>query len=195
MPEPKPRPDRTPAELEADHQAIARLSETLVPALVAKLASSGLGELEVREGDWRIRLRRSGAAGGGPAAARRPERARGAASGVHATFSDGPRARDAAVHAPEVGAPDGVPAEPDRVLVTSPAVGVFGPGPAVGTRVRAGDRIATVDLLGIPQEVLSPIDGRLVDVFVGPGEAVEYGEDLAAVQAEDPAADEPDGEA
>jgi biotin carboxyl carrier protein len=53
----------------------------------------------------------------------------------------------------------------------------------VGARVRAGDRIATVDLLGIPQDVTAPIDGTVVEVFVQSGEAVEYGAEIAAVEA------------
>ncbi len=49
---------RTPAQRSADHAAIERLAVQLLPALMAKLAATGLGELEVREGDWRVRLRR-----------------------------------------------------------------------------------------------------------------------------------------
>ena len=69
MPEPHETGDRTPAQRKADHASLARLSETLVPALVAKLTGTGLGEVEVREGDWKIRLRRP--AGVGPAYGRR----------------------------------------------------------------------------------------------------------------------------
>ena len=58
MPEPHETGDRTPAQRAADHASLARLSETLVPALVAKLTGTGLGEVEVREGDWKIRVRR-----------------------------------------------------------------------------------------------------------------------------------------
>ncbi len=71
MPETRPTGDRTPAQRQADHASLARLSESLVPALVQKLAASGLGELEVHEGDWRIRLRRSP---GGQAPAPAPRR-------------------------------------------------------------------------------------------------------------------------
>ena len=46
------------AERAADHAAIDRLSDELLPALIAKLGATGLGELEVREGVWRVRLRR-----------------------------------------------------------------------------------------------------------------------------------------
>ncbi len=47
------------ADSKADHAAIARLADELLPALIAKLATTQLGELEVREGDWHVRLRRS----------------------------------------------------------------------------------------------------------------------------------------
>ena len=41
-----------------DHREIGRLADEVVPALIARLEASSLGELEVREGSWRIRLRR-----------------------------------------------------------------------------------------------------------------------------------------
>ena len=68
--------------------------------------------------------------------------------------------------------------------MTSPAVGVFRAEAAVGARVRAGDRIASVDLLGIGQDVIAPIDGTVVEVFPQAGEAVEYGEEVAAVESD-----------
>ena len=55
-------------------------------------------------------------------------------------------------------------------------------------RRRPGSARATgsrsVDLLGIGQDVTSPIDGVVVEVFAQEGEAVEYGEEVAAVQAD-----------
>jgi len=44
--------------IERDHAAISNLADDLLPALIAKLATSGLGEIEVREGAWKARLRR-----------------------------------------------------------------------------------------------------------------------------------------
>ena len=49
---------RSDAARRADHAGIAKLADDLLPALMAKLGSSNLGELEVREGDWQVRLRR-----------------------------------------------------------------------------------------------------------------------------------------
>ncbi len=173
--------DRTAAQRAADHAGIAGLADALVPALVARLSTANLGEVEIREGDWHVRVRRP--AGAGPRR-ERPHRAAlpivalpGAAA--HATTAQPPRpAGDAA------GDPPGARQE----MAVSPAVGMFRPGVPVGTRVRAGDRIATVDLLGIPIDVVSPIDGVVAEVYPQPGDGVEYGEEVAAVESAPPPA-------
>jgi acetyl-CoA carboxylase biotin carboxyl carrier protein len=163
MPDPRHPSDRSAAQREADHAGLARLSDTLVPALVAKLNSSGLGELEVREGDWRIRLRRP--AGAAPVRRERPR-----------THGHGPAQGPAR---PQPAPPE--PADPTRVAVTAPAVGVFRQAGALGSRVRSGDRVGVVDLLGIPQDVVAPIDGILVEFLADTGDPVEYGEDVAVI--------------
>ena len=168
MPEPTPPSDRTPAERQADHDGLARLSESLVPALVQKLNASALGELEVREGEWRIRLRRH------QATAPRRERIRLASQGAP---------RQQPVPAVQLAPPPPDPGDdPDRAVAVSPAVGVFRAIASVGTHVRSGDRIAVVDLLGIAQDVVAPADGVLLEVFAETGEAVEYGEELALIE-------------
>ena len=70
-------------------------------------------------------------------------------------------------------------------IATSPAVGVFQPGPTAvgGTRVRAGDRLGVVDMLGVPQEVVAPVDGIVIGVIVDAGTAVEYGQELVQLEA------------
>lgn len=162
MPDPSHPSERTAAERQADHAGLARLSETLVPALVQKLNGSGLGELEIREGDWRVRLRRP--AGTAPHARRERPRSVAHAPARPPAHAAAPAARD-----------------PHRVPATSPAVGVFRAIAAVGSRVRQGDRIAVVDLLGIAQDVVAPIDGILVEVLPDTGDPVEYGEEVAVV--------------
>lgn len=179
------QPPRTPAERAADHAAIATLSEALLPALVARLNASGLGELEVREGDWRVRLRRP------PQQATATRRAGRATAGHGPAHPDGGRPAREVAAAPEVIRSDG-PADPAerRSVATAPAVGVFRPATAPGTRVRAGDRIAVVDMLGVPQDVVAPIDGTLAEVLVQAGDAVEYGEAVATVEADAPAGED-----
>jgi acetyl-CoA carboxylase biotin carboxyl carrier protein len=177
MPDPQTPGDRTPEQRDADHASLARLSDTLVPALVRKLAASGLGELEVREGEWRIRLRRS-AATASPLPARRPERPWVA---PHVPDRDGRAIREPVLATPVAAVPD-ESGETRRSHATSPAVGVFRPSAQVGARLRAGDRIGIVDLLGIPQDVIAPVDGTLLEILVPGGEAVEYGEVIASLE-------------
>ena len=178
MPQDPEPPDRTPEQRAADHAGLASLAEALVPALVAKLNATGLGELEVREGDWHIRVRRPA---GGPAGTAAPRRSERPWVVGHAPERDPrpPRETGVAEPRPAPAAPAPVDDAPTRIPATSPAVGVFRPSARPGSTVGAGDRIGIVDLLGIPQDVVAPIDGILVELLVDPGSAVEYGERLA----------------
>ena len=71
-----------------------------------------------------------------------------------------------------------------RIAATSPAVGIFHPRPEAraGTKVRAGDRLGSVDMLGIPQEVVAPADGVVGASLIEPGDAVEYGQELILLE-------------
>jgi biotin carboxyl carrier protein len=80
-----------------------------------------------------------------------------------------------------------------RAIATSPAVGIFQPGSraASGTRVRAGDTLGAVDVLGVPQEVLAPVDGIVGSTLVEAGMAVEYGQELVRIELAGAPAAEP----
>ena len=175
----------------ADHANIDRLTTELLPSLMAKLAATGLGELEVREGAWKVRLRRpaEGAGGGRDRKAERSGRSAGglAHAGVATGLTPVGPGRDERDGR-------GAHAGPDRrrVVATSPAVGVFQPRPEArtGTRVRAGDRLGGIDVLGVSQEVVAPVDGVVGAILVEPGDAVEYGQELIVIElAMAPAAD------
>lgn len=181
---------RTAAERAADHAALDRLAEGLVPALIAKLGATGLGELEVREEGWKIRLRRSPDAL--PPVRRtgdRPSRAQPGHEG-HGHAPAAVEGRSPSRNGHERGEPitaerpGPAPRDDRQVKATSPAVGIFRPGLAPGARVRAGDRVAVVDLLGVPQDVVSPIDGIVGATLVDAGDGVEYGEPLVVVERE-----------
>jgi biotin carboxyl carrier protein len=192
---------------ELDLAAIDSLIDRLVPALAAKLATTHLGELEVREGGWRIRLRRPATAGSWNGEQRRSSDRAGRAAGSH----DGHAPARAGVDSHRVPTPGGsngaspgsgasagsypagqgsgsTPARPShedetRRVATSPAVGVFRPNAraTVGTRVREGDALGHVDVLGIREEVLSPVDGLVGQLIAEAGTAVEYGQELVVV--------------
>jgi biotin carboxyl carrier protein len=186
----------------AAHARIAQLADDLLPALVAKLGETGLGELEVREGGWRIRLRMPPGARPEPVAgSRRPARAGsgaprvaggGAATPADRAFAIGPDPDRAGGESLDHGLPGegllpgGRPAP--RIVATAPAVGFYQPraGLVPGSGVRAGDRIGVVDVLGVAQEVLAPRDGVLAAALVEPGEPVEYGQEIVVIEQPEP---------
>jgi biotin carboxyl carrier protein len=165
---------RDVAERAADHAAIDRLTGDLLPALIAKLGATGLGEIEVREGAWRVRLRR-------PADGQVQRRTSGRTSD-RAERSDRGDRQSKPAHHPTL---DSVVAPgPNQAVATSPAVGTYQPRPdiAPGATVRAGDRLGAVEMLGIPHEVVAPSDGVVGARLVEPGDAVEYGQGLLVIE-------------
>jgi biotin carboxyl carrier protein len=207
----RPPDERTEAARAADHAAIDQLADELLPALAAKLAATGLGEIEVREGAWKVRVRRPAGDGSVPVrrAADRASRAQpGHAGHGHppAGFEGHRSAREGrgpVAHSTNGSTPPNLVAvgpdadsssatdaamrgdpRPSRAVATSPAVGVYQPGAEArqGTRVRSGDRLGAVDMLGIAQEVVAPADGLVGASLVEPGQAVEYGQELVLIE-------------
>ena len=186
-----PTEARETLRVERDHEAIGRLAEELLPALIAKLAASGLGEIEVRERGWKARLRK-------PAGAHESRRAasgspadghvgHGRASGRPAAGSArAPEDRD---RRPREDGEADVEAEPGVIAAKSPAVGIYHPRRdlVVGMRVRAADRIGWVDVLGVQQDVIVPVDGLIGSSLAEAGEAVEYGQGLVRLDPPEPA--------
>jgi acetyl-CoA carboxylase biotin carboxyl carrier protein len=150
-----------------ERATIARLADEVVPTLIERLAKSDLGELEVRQDGWRVRLRRGRDEPATDGHAGPAQMAHKPAAVAHASDAHPPRR------------------EPPRGQVSSPAVGYFAPrdGVAVGSKLRAGDLIGAVDVLGVRQEVVSPVDGVLKVLEVESGQAVEYGQPIGRVEA------------
>lgn len=161
-------------------RTIARLAADTLPRLIERLMKSELGELEVREDGWRIRLRRPIAdvekmsAGDG-----RPARdhSRGGSASAGAAHADRPVMASRRPHPQRV--------ETARGLVTSPGVGYFvaREGVVVGFKVGSGDVLGHVDVLGVRQEIVAPIEGVVAALDVEPGQAIEYGQPVARVEA------------
>jgi len=154
-----------------DITELARVADELLPPLVARLGVSDLGEIEVRQGTWRVRIRR-------------------AVSDTQAAAA--PLAAPAAIgSAPATGGPAGAShalppaAATDHQMATSTAVGYFAPksGLAVGHRVGRGDVLGWVDVLGVRKEFVSPADGVISRFVTEPGDPVEYGQELVALIA------------
>lgn len=142
---------------------VERAAAELVPQLTEKLAQLGLGEIEVRQGDLRVRVAR---ALGAPAPA-------------------APRAGTAAHVAPPPDRVGVVASGPSAHGVTSPAVGFFiyadGLGP--GLPVDKGDELGHVEMLGVRHDVRAPRRGTVRNLVTEAGEAVEYGQLLIELEA------------
>ena len=161
-------PTARAAERPADHAAIDRLTDELLPALIAKLGATRPRRARGPRGRLagppappgrRRRTRATRAERRDAATARRSRVApRGrAAAGRHRSA---PARRRGATsgHGRDGRRPAATPTGPSRPRRRS-ASSSRGRGAVPGTRVRAGDRLGVVDVLGVPQEVVAPADG------------------------------------
>jgi biotin carboxyl carrier protein len=151
---------------------LARVAEELLPPLVARLGVSDLGEIEVRQGTWRVRIRRTVAD-----THRHVDPAAMPAGATTGAATAGGGAPAATSHTP--------PSAPPDQAATSTAVGYFAlkSGLAVGHRVSRGDVLGWVDVLGVRKEIVSPTDGVIGRFVTEPGDPVEYGQELVALIA------------
>jgi acetyl-CoA carboxylase biotin carboxyl carrier protein len=135
--------------------------------LIDLVAESGIAELEVTEGEDKVRIvKQSGA----------PLHA--AAPVAHA-----PLAAPAAAAAGPAPAP---PEEPKGHQVKSPMVGTFyrasGPGAKpfveIGQAVKPGDTLCIIEAMKLLNEIEAEVAGTVKEILVENGQAVEYGQVL-----------------
>lgn len=170
-------------------EAIARAAAELVPPLTERLARHGLSEIEVRQGELRVRVSR------GVGSTRDPGvevTVRQPAKGSAAETARGPvkESAPASVATTPAGsaAPTssaGAPASGVRSLepVTSPAVGhfIYAEGLGPGLPVSVGVELGFVEMLGVRHEVRAASDGVVRHLVAESGEPVEYGQLLVEV--------------
>jgi acetyl-CoA carboxylase biotin carboxyl carrier protein len=144
-------------------ELIKRAAAELVPQLTERLAQLGLGEIEVRQGDLRVRVARALGASAAPATPRTA-------------------AQPAGPPAARVGV---VASAPSPSGITSPAVGffVYADGLGPGLPVDKGDELGHVEMLGVRHEVRAPRRGTVRNLVTETGEAVEYGQLLIEMEA------------
>lgn len=81
--------------------------------------------------------------------------------------------------------PDTTEQEPAEFSLTAPVVGYFRDQKEAlkpGTRITSGTAVCEIVALGLANDVTSKRDGEIVEVFVSPGDAVEYGQTIATVK-------------
>lgn len=148
--------------------------------LIDLVSESGVAELEITEGDDRVKIvNRVGAA---PVAA--------AAPAVIATPVVA-SAASAAAPAPAVAAePAAAPVvAEDTRTINSPMVGTFyrAPSPGakpfadVGQKVKAGDTVCIIEAMKLLNEIETEYDGVIKEILVENGQPVEFGQPLFVI--------------
>lgn len=145
--------------------------------MIELVQQSGIAELEVTEGEERVRIVRGGAAGAAPEnyapAALRPVPAMA-----------GPATAQAA---PTAG---GSPEAPPGHVLKSPMVGTFyrasAPGSKpfaeVGDSVKAGQTVCIIEAMKLMNEIEADKDGVVKAILIENGQPVEYGESLMVIE-------------
>jgi acetyl-CoA carboxylase biotin carboxyl carrier protein len=143
--------------------------------LIDLVQQSGIAELEITEGEEKVRISRGGS-GVQPAA---PVQ-------VYTLPQAGPAAPVTAGTPAAAGAPAEGEATPEGHVIRSPMVGTFyrsaAPGSKafveVGQAVKAGDTLCIIEAMKLLNEIEADQDGTVKAILAENGQPVEYGEPL-----------------
>jgi len=149
-----------------------------VKTLIDLVQQSGIAELEITEGEEKVRISR-GVTAGQPAAPVMQVVASPLAAPVAPA---GP----AVAGAPAAPVPSEAAAAPEGHVIRSPMVGTFyrasGPGAKafveVGQAVKAGETLCIIEAMKLLNEIEADQDGTVKAILVENGQPVEYGEPL-----------------
>lgn len=137
--------------------------------LIDLVEESGIAELEVTEGEEKVRIVKSG----------RPA--------TETIVNSAPvYAPPPVASAPVAPTPAPVPAEPEGQAVKSPMVGTFyraaSPGAKpfveIGDTIKKGQPVCIIEAMKLMNEIESDADGVVKAILVENGQPVEYGEPL-----------------
>lgn len=143
--------------------------------LIDLVEESGIAEIEVTEGEEKVRITRTTAA----------------AAPVYAAPAPAVAAPVAAPAVPAAAAPAAAPAARDLSNAQkSPMVGTFyrAPGPnaaafvEVGQQVKVGDTLCIIEAMKLMNEIEAEKSGVVKEILVENGTPVEYGEPLFIIE-------------
>jgi acetyl-CoA carboxylase biotin carboxyl carrier protein len=143
--------------------------------LIELVESSGIAELEIQEGEERVRITRSVAAGAAPTIVPVTVPAVAAPAPVAGAVASAPEPSE--------------PAEPEGHQVKSPMVGTFyraaSPGAKafveVGDSVEVGDTLCIIEAMKLMNEIESDKSGVVKQVLAENGQPVEFGQPLVVI--------------
>ena len=142
--------------------------------LIDLVEQSGIAELEITEGEERVRIAK---AGGGVKESRSPAIAVGTQAGETAVSGVAGTQTPAA------------PTQPEGHIVKAPMVGTFyrasspdsKPFVDIGDAVKKGQTICIIEAMKLMNEIEADADGQIKAILVENGQPVEYGEPLFIV--------------
>jgi acetyl-CoA carboxylase biotin carboxyl carrier protein len=148
-----------------------------IKTLLDLAIESGVSELEITEGDDRIRIvNRPAQASAAPAAAQIVQTAPISVPAVQPAPIDPPPAQHQ-------------DAEEERQTINSPMVGTFyrSPSPGakpfvdIGSKVKAGDTVCIIEAMKLLNEIEAEADGVIREILIENGSPVEFGQPLFVI--------------
>lgn len=143
--------------------------------LIELVEESGIAELEITEGEEKVRISKSSSA-----------------TQTYATGVSGLQTSAAASAAAEAAIPASAVAEPlpEGQVVKSPMVGTFyrtstpgaNPFVEIGQTVKVGDTLCIIEAMKLLNEIESDKSGVIKGILVENGQPVEYGEPLFVIE-------------
>jgi acetyl-CoA carboxylase biotin carboxyl carrier protein len=138
--------------------------------LIDLVQESGIAELEITEGEEKVKIVKGGAVGTAPAAL---------------AVSPQPEHRAATAASPAAAATEAEPA-PEGHVVKAPMVGTFYRTPSpdaksfveVGQAVKEGETICIIEAMKLMNEIEADASGTVKAILVENGQPVEYGQPL-----------------
>ena len=148
-------------------------------SLIDLVQQSGIAELEITEGEEKVRICRS-----------LPPAAPQASPQQVYTIGPGSPLQAAAAPAPAAPAPAEPDAPPEGHVVRSPMVGTFYRASAPGTKafveigdtVKTGDTLCIIEAMKLLNEIESDVSGTVKAILVENGQPVEYGQPLFLIE-------------
>ncbi len=147
------------------------IDTSLIETLALLLQRTGLTEIEISEGDARIRV------------AREPDH-------VVAQVPAAPRPATAAAPPPDAAPAPAAAKEAHPGAIHAPMVGTVyltpepgaSPFVSVGDEVHEGQTLLIIEAMKVMNPIRAPRSGRLLQLAVGSGDPVEYGELLMIIE-------------
>ena len=148
--------------------------------LVELMEDHGLTEIEIRQGDARVRLRKSGS----------QSKQKGSSEAAASVPAMEPQ-RVVPVASESPALPENVPDDTGRfVEITSPMVGTYYAASApdaepyveVGTQVNLEMTVCVIEAMKVFNEIPSEVSGTIAAILVENGDAIEFGQPLFRVE-------------